>query len=1220
MAEVDELFWTLKADTTQLTRGVGAAQGRMKKFTAFMKSPAGPIAAIAALSAVLVTFGIKMGKMAGDLDKALREVGTLLPGTVADLQDVRKEIIAMSTRVPLPPVQLTKAMYQAVSAGARDTKEALMLVEVASKAAVAGLTDAFTAVDAITTILNAYQMSAHEAERVSDVLFKTVEQGKIRFEELSSVIGNVATTAALMGVTIEEVGASLAVLTKFGLSAAESTTALNRFMLTAVQQTDDMVASAKEMGIEFTTYSDRTRTFTSFLIALNEATDGQVEKLAKLFPNIRAARAAFVEAAGGQEEYLRILKEQQAALGTTQTAFDEMMGSLDNQTELLKNKVTAEFLYFGQYVLEGVLLPALAKLNELLPETEGGLSGVLNRLEQMGQYKGDIRSLMETFIWFGTGAWGGQAMRGTLFTGRGAQSPIGQMMRRGQEGRLAETTGLQDVEALLYPSEEARGRRVPEERLRAAKEAVEAALAEIDDVRDDYHENVVRRIEDEGRQALEWIDHEMRAYSDARDAKGRADEAARKKEQLALEAAAKEAARLAEESAEKRSAIEENVLAQVEEVTMTAAEQSVAALQRVRDKYIELLGGADEYYQLISEGESEQARRAAALENNIGFLERQIELEGRRKLIQEELARIAEEQARAFDEIEVRNAHILDAAEREATINEEKRAHLERAHAEATKLLEVAGDDEEARTLINDHLRRMIKLLQRALGLQRSVTKETEAERKAREKAAAEQRLNDQLRMVQLIEQAARGAIDFAENMGIVNEEIADAARGFAQLAEGALTLAAGIATMNVGAMISGGLGLLGGISNLFGGGESPEAKAMREALERNGEALDRLTRSVDQQRQLALRAEGSSAAVLQQLFAGLDDLPAFSFFNTDAPEEFNRRMREMGLTVEDVTAMIEDLGLPVQLVIEDGYIAGESLRQVAEALGQFGVGTWAAGFQGQMEALRREFELFDIDDPLEQLKMIRDEFSHFTDLEMPDFDLDTAEGREAFERWIQEMFTRSQLPPMFGGLTFEDLGDMSTQELLDTFGTMENLLDQIAKDEETATDAEGQTTSFQTVSRITLEQAGKLIAQGTTQIHYLRRITEALEGGPEISLADDVILPEIVDKPPVLDPGFWNTAAQGIAPPMMTEMQKFVQAFGGQAGMSMPQMMEAMRDEFGDHTQVEVTVEPGAIVVNEAEMGSRTADEILDRLNEMLMDQVNTRRRGTGAPPTRTH
>ncbi|KKM23183.1 hypothetical protein LCGC14_1617750, partial [marine sediment metagenome] len=50
---------------------------------------------------------------------------------------------------------------------------------------VGGITSTLVAVNAITTVLNAYGMEADRASHVSDLLFQSVKGGKINFEQLA---------------------------------------------------------------------------------------------------------------------------------------------------------------------------------------------------------------------------------------------------------------------------------------------------------------------------------------------------------------------------------------------------------------------------------------------------------------------------------------------------------------------------------------------------------------------------------------------------------------------------------------------------------------------------------------------------------------------------------------------------------------------------------------------------------------------------------------------------------------------------------------------------------------------------------------------------------------------------------------------------------------------------------------------------------------------------
>src|SRR5690606_30125144 len=86
-------------------------------------------------------------------------------------------IFDLSKISPDPPVKLARAYYQIVSAG-YDGADGLRLLEVATKAATAGVTTTEVAADGLTTAMNAWRLSMDEADQVADAMFKTVELGK----------------------------------------------------------------------------------------------------------------------------------------------------------------------------------------------------------------------------------------------------------------------------------------------------------------------------------------------------------------------------------------------------------------------------------------------------------------------------------------------------------------------------------------------------------------------------------------------------------------------------------------------------------------------------------------------------------------------------------------------------------------------------------------------------------------------------------------------------------------------------------------------------------------------------------------------------------------------------------------------------------------------------------------------------------------------------------
>lgn len=355
--EIDQLFWSLGANTAPLVAGVGRAKQSIASLAKNVLSLRGGLIAIGTIGALAF---LKATSAAAKLDKPLREVSTLIPQTVEDMGELRKEIIALSTRVPQPPEQLTKGLYQVISAGVTDTAEAMDVLEIAATAATAGLATSQDAVLAITTVLNAFQLESSEAARISDIFFKTIAQGVITFPEIASSIGDMATTAAQAGVSVEEMTAALAAMTKAGINASEATTSLNRLFLAIVDG---------DLGSEFDLSAVAADGFAGTMNKLEEATRGDVEALKAVVTDIRSFRAAAVIAGNQNAEFNRILGETSDATGATRIAFDKMNASLQAQSELLKNRVNAFFLEFGKVTLPIVIL-AVKTLNRVLGATE----------------------------------------------------------------------------------------------------------------------------------------------------------------------------------------------------------------------------------------------------------------------------------------------------------------------------------------------------------------------------------------------------------------------------------------------------------------------------------------------------------------------------------------------------------------------------------------------------------------------------------------------------------------------------------------------------------------------------------------------------------------------------------------------------------------------------------------------------------------------------------
>ena len=311
----------------------------------------------------------KAAKSSYDFEKEFRknmlEVATISTQVTDDMTGFMNQVMSITQEIPIKAPEAAKALYSIVSAG-HDGADGMKILEVSAKAAVGGLTEAETAADAITTILNAYKMSAEEAGTVSDQLFTTVRLGKTTFGELGTSIAQVAPIAAAYGISIDQVLGAVASLTKQGTPTAQAMTQIRA----AIQGTAGELGDAAFQG----------RTFQEALQLINEKAGGSASKMKEMLGTDEGLAATLALTGKNAKSAASDLEELQSSLGATEAAFEKMKDAADNQLTLLANNVQAYLRPLGEKILKEVSDIAKA-FNEAFENNN--IEGTISNLESL---------------------------------------------------------------------------------------------------------------------------------------------------------------------------------------------------------------------------------------------------------------------------------------------------------------------------------------------------------------------------------------------------------------------------------------------------------------------------------------------------------------------------------------------------------------------------------------------------------------------------------------------------------------------------------------------------------------------------------------------------------------------------------------------------------------------------------------------------------------------
>lgn len=297
--------------------------------------------------------------------KNMLEVATISTQVTDDMTGFMNQVMSITQEIPIKAPEAAKALYSIVSAG-HDGADGMKILEVSAKAAVGGLTETETAADAITTILNAYKMSAEETGTVSDQLFTTVRLGKTTFGELGASIAQVAPIAAAYGISIDQVLGAVASLTKQGTPTAQAMTQIRA----AIQGTAGELGDAAFQG----------RTFQEALQLIYEKAGGSASKMKEMLGTDEGLAATLALTGKNAKAAANDLGELQGSLGATEAAFEKMADAADNQLTLLANNVQAYLRPMGERILKEVSDIAKA-FNEAFENND--IEGTISRVEAL---------------------------------------------------------------------------------------------------------------------------------------------------------------------------------------------------------------------------------------------------------------------------------------------------------------------------------------------------------------------------------------------------------------------------------------------------------------------------------------------------------------------------------------------------------------------------------------------------------------------------------------------------------------------------------------------------------------------------------------------------------------------------------------------------------------------------------------------------------------------
>lgn len=184
----------------------------------------------------------------------------------------------------------------------------------------------------MTNALNMFGLKTEDVTRVSDVMSSVVSNTATNLEDFYDALVNAAPMANALGISIEETAAAIGALAQVGVKGADAGTQLRM----ALQKLVDPSAIKKlaKLGIVIDEETIRIKGFKGVLEELAKA-DLPVSTLNEIF-TVRSSKAV-LQLIRGVEQFNRVLDITEDSTGTTMRMFQEGVGSIRYEVDILKS-------------------------------------------------------------------------------------------------------------------------------------------------------------------------------------------------------------------------------------------------------------------------------------------------------------------------------------------------------------------------------------------------------------------------------------------------------------------------------------------------------------------------------------------------------------------------------------------------------------------------------------------------------------------------------------------------------------------------------------------------------------------------------------------------------------------------------------------------------------------------------------------------------------------
>lgn len=344
---VEDLKKSLEASTSAMFKFANRTQKIGRDLTRGLSLPLASVAGAAV-------------KMSLDFNRAMANIGTLIPENAGRLNELKKTVQDLAVQTGKSTADVAGGLYEVLSAMS-DTSDTAKILEINVKTASAGLATVNETVKFTTAVTKGYgDVTAEATQKVADLGAKAVEIGQTTFPELAASIGEVVPMSVALGVSQEELFAIMGTFSGVTGNASLVTTQLRSALSGLLDPSKELAGLYKQLGVSSGQALIEQQGLAGALQTVAASAEASGIPLPKMLGRVEAVTLALALSGNQADAYAQNLDKMKNAAGTVDRQFRAQTDGI-NKLGFSFDQLRAKIEVIGQD-LGDALAPAVQGL------------------------------------------------------------------------------------------------------------------------------------------------------------------------------------------------------------------------------------------------------------------------------------------------------------------------------------------------------------------------------------------------------------------------------------------------------------------------------------------------------------------------------------------------------------------------------------------------------------------------------------------------------------------------------------------------------------------------------------------------------------------------------------------------------------------------------------------------------------------------------------------